>query len=522
MPPRIFISYRRADAAGDAGRLADHVVKRFGAGRVFLDVDTIDPGVDFARVLRESLAQTAVMLVVIGPNWTSLRAADGSRRLDDPNDFVRMEVEAALGRDIPVVPVLVQGASVPRAADLPASLAPLANRQAAAIDHAEFHDDAERLCDRLARVIEGNRGGVRRWWPAAALAAAVLLALAGYFAFTPEAQPGTASTAAENAGAPAAVENLLAEASAQRRRNQHVEALATLARARELAPDATAVRDLQEDVAMEWIRTVGVESGTSSFGDAIAPAVAVVDRALPSAEGTRRADLLAHAGWAAFLRWRDGDRRLDPAQWYREALSADPGNPYANAMLAHWILFQGDDIPEAVKLFDRATGATDNTDNTDNTEKTKRADRSAAAGAVRDLQWAAYGNDGTPESEVQLVRLADRMRRDGVKLSMRQAQMLWGPFYFALPPARMKERQELLEALPPDDYISTLAWAFDEYVGKDEARRLTMRYYVALQHARAGRQEQAIAELRTLNTELARQSGPLKDAVAAQLRQAFR
>jgi TIR domain len=102
MPLRIFISYRREDAAGDAGRLADHVQRRFGAARVFLDIETIEPGTDFVKVLRESLQETAVLLVVIGPRWTSLCAADGSRRLDDPADFVRMEVEAALGRDIPL------------------------------------------------------------------------------------------------------------------------------------------------------------------------------------------------------------------------------------------------------------------------------------------------------------------------------------------------------------------------------------------------------------------------------------
>src|SRR5262245_26993952 len=113
---RIFISYRRADAAGDAGRLADHLQRRFGAERLFLDVDTIEPGADFARVLREALQQTVAMLVVIGPSWTSLRGPDGTRRVDDPNDFVRLEVEGALGAGSVVVPVPLQGAHVPHAA----------------------------------------------------------------------------------------------------------------------------------------------------------------------------------------------------------------------------------------------------------------------------------------------------------------------------------------------------------------------------------------------------------------------
>src|SRR5678816_4184658 len=102
MPPRIFISYRREDAAADAGRLADHLSARFGKDRVFLDVDTIDPGTDFVQALHASLEQTAAVLIVIGPRWSSVTSADGARRLDSPSDFVRLEVEAALGRTIPV------------------------------------------------------------------------------------------------------------------------------------------------------------------------------------------------------------------------------------------------------------------------------------------------------------------------------------------------------------------------------------------------------------------------------------
>ena len=83
MALRDFISYRREDAAGDAGRLADHLNRRFGHARIFLDIDTIDPGTDYERVLKSSLEETAAMLVVIGPRWTSLTKADGSRRLDD-------------------------------------------------------------------------------------------------------------------------------------------------------------------------------------------------------------------------------------------------------------------------------------------------------------------------------------------------------------------------------------------------------------------------------------------------------
>jgi hypothetical protein len=226
----------------------------------------------------------------------------------------------------------------------------------------------------------------------------------------------------------------------------------------------------------------------------------VIDASLPTATGARRADLLAHSGFAAFLMWRDGNRQLNPEEWYQEALSLDPGNPYANAMLAHWILFQGDDIPRAVKLFDTGLQA------------------GRAVGAVRALQWAAYGNSSEPEANAERLRVADAMRRDGQRLTPAQAQALWNPYYFATLNGRDRARQILLEALPPDDHISTLGWAFEEYAAKDESRQLTIRYYTALLDARAGRMPKALNGLRALDRELANSPGSLQEAVRAAIR----
>jgi hypothetical protein len=512
MASRIFISYRRDDSAGHAGRLADHLHKRFGAARVFLDIDTIQAGTDFPTVLHTSLQETAAMLVIIGPRWTSLAGDDGVRRLDDPHDFVRLEVEAALGRNIPVVPVLVQGAAMPRREELPASLAPLVRRQAATLDHAEFHDDAERLADQLAAALggddEGNTASLRRVWPVAAAAVIAIAAIAGYFALRggeavsspPESPPRGDSPTVDSPAAPdPRVATLLTAADAQRRRNQYAEALATLAEAQALAPSTPDVRQAQENVAMEWIRDARVQNGSSSFGDVIKPALAVVDTSLASATGARRADLLAHSGWATFLMWRDGDRRLNPTDWYRDALMLDPENPYANAMLAHWVTFQDDDVPRAVTLFATAL----------------RSGR--AIDAIRTLQWAAYSNSQELAADAERVRLADAMRRRGEALNMRQAQALWSPYFHAMGRERM--RQTLLDALPPDDHISTLAWAFDEYVKGDDARLSTRRYYVALLHARAGRVDDARRELRTLVEEMRGDEGSLPNAVRAALKE---
>jgi tetratricopeptide (TPR) repeat protein len=517
MPPRIFISYRRDDAAGDAGRLADHMNRRFGHGQVFLDIDTIDPGTDFVQVLHASLKETSAVLVVIGQRWTSASEPGGIRRLDEPNDFVRLEVEAALNRDILVVPVLVQGARMPRAEDLPPALASLATRQAVTLDHAEFHDDAERLCNRLESLVGANKStwpAARRWWPAAAAVVLIAVGIAGYVFLrggTSASTTGTTTASSNASDTPPTppdaantprVQELVAEATAQRRRNQFTEALATLSSARERAPGSAEVRQLQEDVAMDWIRNVRVDGGKGSFGDAIKPALAVVDTGLATATGSRRADLLAHTGWATFLLWRDGDRRLTPVDSYREALSIDPGNPYANAMLAHWTLFQDHaNVETAAKLFDTAVRSGRDLD------------------AVRTLQWAAYSNADTSEANVERIRLADTMRRNGEKLNARQAQALWGPYYFSMRPSQSKDRQTLLDAVPPDDHISTLGWAFEEYAGKDDSRRQAIRYYTALLNAKAGRTDQAITDLRAMEKELAQSPGSLQDAVLASLQE---
>ena len=119
----IFISYRRSDSAGQAGRLYDHLGERFGEDNVFMDVDTIDLGHDFKPALREAVGKCDIMLVVIGPDW--LDAADpasGARRLENPNDWVATEIAEALTRSIAVIPVLVRGAALPPRERLPTEI----------------------------------------------------------------------------------------------------------------------------------------------------------------------------------------------------------------------------------------------------------------------------------------------------------------------------------------------------------------------------------------------------------------
>lgn len=149
----IFISYRRGDSAGAAGRLFDRLEQKLGRRRVFMDVDSIEPGLDFVDVLNRHLEQCDAMLVVIGPSWLEAKNPHGVRRLDDEGDFVRMEVGAALSRSIRVIPVLVDGALPITALDLPEDLKALARRQALEIRHDRFGSDADQLADMLQKVL---------------------------------------------------------------------------------------------------------------------------------------------------------------------------------------------------------------------------------------------------------------------------------------------------------------------------------------------------------------------------------
>jgi TIR domain len=145
MTAKVFISYRRDDSAGYAGRVRDRLERELGRNLLFMDVDGIPLGTNFSKVLHEEVAKCGVLLAMIGPNWPDARDEHGNRRLDDPNDFVRIEIAAALQRNIPVIPILLEGARIPKATQLPEDLKELALRNAMEIRHASFQDDMIRL-----------------------------------------------------------------------------------------------------------------------------------------------------------------------------------------------------------------------------------------------------------------------------------------------------------------------------------------------------------------------------------------
>jgi hypothetical protein len=152
----IFISYRRDDSEGEAGRLFDDLTRAFGNENVFMDVAGILPGVDFRRAIENNVAGCGVLLGIIGPNWVSITDAAGQRRLDDPNDFVVLEIASALKREVPVIPVLVHEARMPKPDQLPEILKELSYRNSVELSHSRWNSDVQLLIQALAAYVTPN------------------------------------------------------------------------------------------------------------------------------------------------------------------------------------------------------------------------------------------------------------------------------------------------------------------------------------------------------------------------------
>jgi hypothetical protein len=175
----IFLSYRREDSAGHAGRLYEHLGSAFGSERIFMDVDDISPGQDFAEAIESTVATCQALVAIIGPRWLI-----DLRQRADREDFVHHEVAVALRRNVTVIPVLVGGGTLPSPADLPENLAALSRRQALEIRDTRFDDDAKLLVAALRKIpgITPTRvPALGKTWTWLLVTAALLLIVAGLF-----------------------------------------------------------------------------------------------------------------------------------------------------------------------------------------------------------------------------------------------------------------------------------------------------------------------------------------------------
>jgi hypothetical protein len=245
MADTIFINYRREDSAATAGRLHDRLAQVFGRKRIFMDVDQIPAGIDFVSHLNSQVAACNVLLVVIGPHWLNVKNEAGERRLHQPDDFVAIEIAAALTRDIRVIPVLVDGASVPKVSELPDSLKPLVRRQAIEVRQPHFGRDAEALIERVREAL-GDKAGLDRWrfralTGAAVIAALLLIGVGGYVFLEHIVERGV-----QQAEFKLEEERKVAEAEANRKVTMDAAAKAEHDRQAKAAQDAEAKRQADE------------------------------------------------------------------------------------------------------------------------------------------------------------------------------------------------------------------------------------------------------------------------------------
>jgi len=179
---KIYLSYRRMDAVAYAGRLFDHLSRHFGPDSVFMDIGSIASGQDFAQVIESALNACNVVLVLIGSTWATSTGQDGRRRLDDPKDWVRLEVAAALRRNVLVVPVLIEGARLPDPTCLPEELRPLCQRHACELSDLRWAFDVGELVKDLEKVVRFKIPGAKDkrlpWFAGGAIILALLIGMA--------------------------------------------------------------------------------------------------------------------------------------------------------------------------------------------------------------------------------------------------------------------------------------------------------------------------------------------------------
>jgi hypothetical protein len=236
------------------------------------------------------------------------------------------------------------------------------------------------------------------------------------------------------------------------------------------------LRAAQEDVAMAWLRDASVPSG-STFSTIVDPLVPIVTRGAVGADASRRADLLAHLGWAYFLKSRDGSDSERPERLYQQALDADPANPFAHANWGHWIMWQRGPAAEASQHFSAALAS------------------GRERPYVRRLQLAAFRLYSSPPAEQALIETVNDMRKNDEPVDAATRRAVFGIYFAAFNVDEYLER--VLASLPPSEHIDTIrALYFDPDF--DETRVPLRDAVVALLQERAGARNEALATWRTV------------------------
>jgi tetratricopeptide (TPR) repeat protein len=280
------------------------------------------------------------------------------------------------------------------------------------------------------------------------------------------------------------ITELIATGKLQQEARDYGAAWKSLGKAAELRGTDSKVRAAQEDLAMAWLDDLRGDQGPAPFSATVDMVVPVISRGAVAAAGSRKADLLAHLGWADFLRWRDGQRGLEPAERYRQALAVDSQNVYAHAMLAHWMLWNGGNLEDANRHFAAA----------------RRSGRERPY--VRRLQLAALANARNGAGDLEMLRVASDMRKNNEPMDLDDRGRIWDTYYarFISSPAE-DSIEPLFAAVPPAEQVATYRWVF-ENTGYVESKGFLYEYLLARLQDAAGQDAEALATYRSVRSKI--------------------
>ncbi|HWE53349.1 MAG TPA: hypothetical protein VG273_26385 [Bryobacteraceae bacterium] len=284
-------------------------------------------------------------------------------------------------------------------------------------------------------------------------------------------------------------EALLASERIQLNGHDYAGAWQTLDQASKLAPDSTAIREAQEDLAMDWLDDIRVQ-GEGGFSEVVQKLDPILTRGIGAAKTPQRqADLTAHLGWSYFLRAREGVSGLDPSTSYADAAKKDPGNPYAEAMWGHWILWNHGDPADAAKHFAAALGS--------NRERA----------FVRRLQLSALLNNHDDASEDRVVQAINDIRKESGSVPPDMKRRIFSMYYGKLIPPD-EETTRFINAVPPAEHVATFQWMFDR-MDLNESESLLREGDLCVLEEAAGQREDAKRGYESIRKKLAGRPGSL-------------
>jgi Tfp pilus assembly protein PilF len=287
-----------------------------------------------------------------------------------------------------------------------------------------------------------------------------------------------------------AIDQLLAAEAVQLHTSDYESAWKTLAQAATVDPGSARVQQAQEEVAMQWLDNIHV-SGDQTFRSITEKLAPVLTRGAASAKSPQRqADLMAHLGWSYFLRSRELPSGPDPEPAYRDALRKDPSNPYAHAMLGHWILWNRQGFANAAEQFAAALAAP----------------RPDLRPYIRSMQFSALTNEDSFEATEEIIRVVNDIRKEHSDLSPQRCRdILRKYWYWAQMAPTNENRATFLSAVPPQDHLDTFDWLLRR-AGPDQPD-LTYAYVRCALLEAAGHRDEALAGYRALASRLGPNSG---------------